>query len=199
MKDPGTWEAIKQHRLRMMSSLRCSQDVDVLVRELGIQSGYRPLGTPFKSCLASLTVFTNETLNVWTHALPALLTCIYSLWFALYGDRDDQEDQDHGARSSTFRWPCVFFLAATSLHLTVSALAHTFNSLSFCSYQICFLADYTAISITGLSIAVANDAYAFPPSVPLSQDVGLYRKLFLPIGKSRMQVTGFHDVTLIGE
>lgn len=165
------WRNVNGYREKLSASLKKRQEVHVLVREYCISSGYRPLGTPFMSCLASPTVLTNETFNIWTHAVPAVLTSLYTIWLIQYSP------EFKNVTTSTASWPCLFFLFATTLHLSVSTLAHTFNSLSFASYQIWFFCDYMAISITGLGIAITNDAYAFP----VTESAGFHRDIFLPV------------------
>ncbi|CAM1301615.1 PAQR6 (predicted) [Pycnogonum litorale] len=151
----GLWNRIDDERHKIRQNLKNRNQVHLLIRERGILTGYRPLGTTLKSCAASCLVSTNETLNVWTHGIPALLTLICIVYLPYLNDTVDW--------TSPISWPCLYFLLTTFTHLFVSALAHTFNSCSFESYQCWFFCDYTAVSFTGLGIAVANDAYAFRP------------------------------------
>uniref|UniRef100_A0A493TWE1 Uncharacterized protein n=3 Tax=Anatinae TaxID=2068716 RepID=A0A493TWE1_ANAPP len=41
------------------------------VREQGILCGYRPPRSSAADCLLSVFQMTNETLNIWTHFVPA--------------------------------------------------------------------------------------------------------------------------------
>lgn len=115
-------------------------------REPGIISGYVPHGSPWL-CVRSLFLPTNETVNFWTHFLPAL----YFVW-RLAG----QEAAD------PFHWPFVCYLLTCCLYPLVSSAAHAFSPVSDKAAHVGFLVDYAAVSLFGYGVGVLYRAYSFP-------------------------------------
>ncbi|NXA91698.1 MPRGB protein, partial [Melanocharis versteri] len=119
-------------------------------REPGILSGYRPPRSSAGECLLSLFRMNNETLNIWTHLLPAgyllalLLARLRGSW------------ADAGAR------PFLAFLGTCALYPLASSAAHTFGALGGRGRHRGYCCDYAALSLYGLGSALAYSAYVFP-------------------------------------
>lgn len=120
-------------------------------KELFIFSGYRnPRSSP-KQCLMSIFGANNETLNFWTHFLPAMY-----YWYLLYSFWDELRfGSDH------FSWPMLVYLLCVCLFPITSAVAHIFNTMSDSARHVCFFFDYSSLSIYSLGTAIAYKAYVF--------------------------------------
>ena len=120
-------------------------------REPGIINGYRSPNMTFKDACRSLFSLHNETSNIWTH----LLACFFFIYYLSNSQLDYGQVEYH---------PYLCLLITCILFTLASALAHLFNSMSTYAHHICYMLDYMAISIYTFGAAIANRAYAFPPS-----------------------------------
>ncbi|KAK2162671.1 hypothetical protein LSH36_94g05025 [Paralvinella palmiformis] len=136
-------------------------------KEMFILQGYRNPNSTFRECMLSMCHPTNETMNFWTHILPA----IYFIWSTFVIFRDNL-DLTHDA----FALPFFVYSLSTCLYPAASALAHVLNTMSPHARHICFFVDYAALSFYSLGSAVAYKAYSFP----LSQENAPFRKLYVP-------------------
>ncbi|NWZ43289.1 MPRGB protein, partial [Brachypodius atriceps] len=119
-------------------------------REPGILSGYRPPRSSVSECLLSIFQMNNETLNIWTHLVPAG----YFLWLFLAHLRDLGAEPGAG--------PLVLYLGTCALYPLASGTAHTLGALGGAGRHRAYCCDYTALSAYGLGSALAYSAYSFP-------------------------------------
>ncbi|NXB00867.1 MPRGB protein, partial [Cnemophilus loriae] len=119
-------------------------------REPGILSGYRPPRSSASECLLSLFQMNNETLNIWTHLVPAG----YFLWLLAARLRGLWDDA--GAR------PFLAYLGTCCLYPLASSAAHTFGAAGGRGRHRAYCCDYAALSLYGLGSALAYSAYVFP-------------------------------------
>ncbi|UYV60591.1 PAQR5 [Cordylochernes scorpioides] len=121
-------------------------------REVAILQGYRPPKCSAQQCMRSIFQLTNETLNVWSHLLPALF-----FWWRLGVLADDLAIPE-----DPYTWPFAAYLVSVCLYLLASAMAHTFFSISDLSRHVCFFFDYAALSLYGFGVALMYRAYVIP-------------------------------------
>ncbi|ELT95675.1 hypothetical protein CAPTEDRAFT_222674 [Capitella teleta] len=120
-------------------------------REKYILTGYRrPNEGQWLSCIGSAFQWHNETINIWTHLLPAF----YFIYFALMALRCE-----HVPNNSLFAF-YGYLLAVCSLFL-VSSAAHLCTHCHFLK-DIFFMMDYSAISFYGVGASIAVFAYSRP-------------------------------------
>ncbi|NXC56956.1 MPRGB protein, partial [Aleadryas rufinucha] len=119
-------------------------------REPGILSGYRPPGLSARACLRSAFQLSNETLNIWTHLVPAG----YFLGMLLRRLREGWEDP--GIR------PFLLFLGTCCLYPLASSAAHALGAMAGHGRHRGYCCDYAALGLYGLGSALAYSAYAFP-------------------------------------
>ncbi|KAJ7420265.1 membrane progestin receptor gamma [Willisornis vidua] len=118
-------------------------------QEQGILFGYRPPRSSATDCLLSVFQMTNETLNIWTHFLPAW----YFAW-TLLGRLQGWDDPQ--------AWPLLAYLLTCCIYPLASSCAHTFSTMSSRARHICYFFDYAALSMYSLGSALAYSAYVFP-------------------------------------
>ncbi|RLV92599.1 hypothetical protein DV515_00013702 [Chloebia gouldiae] len=118
-------------------------------REPGILSGYRPPRSSARECLRSLFGMNNETLNIWTHLVPAG----YLLWLLVARLRDP------GAAAAG---PYLAYLGTCALYPLASSAAHALGALGGRGRHRAFCCDYAALSLYSLGSALAYSAYVFP-------------------------------------
>nr|XP_031361593.1 membrane progestin receptor gamma [Lonchura striata domestica] len=116
-------------------------------REPGILSGYRRPRSSVRECLRSVLGINNETLNVWTHLLPAA----YLLW--LLAAR---------LREPAGLAPFLAYLGTCALYPLASSAAHALGAMGGRGRHRAFCCDYAALGLYGLGSALAYSAYAFP-------------------------------------
>ena len=123
-------------------------------RELFIHSGYRSPRSSPRQCITSVFEATNETLNFWTHFLPAL----YFWWrtIVLWPDLMSQGE---------FAYPMMTYMVCICIFPIMSAIAHIFNTMSDRARHICFFMDYVGLGLYVLGSAIAYRAYVFPPAL----------------------------------
>jgi predicted membrane channel-forming protein YqfA (hemolysin III family) len=140
----------------MVASSACNgllpwHEVPEDTREKYILTGYRrPNKGEWLPCLASAFSWHNETINIWTHLLPAF----YFIYFALVAVQCE-----HTPQNSLFAF-YGYLLAVCSLFL-VSSAAHLCTHCHFLK-DIFFMMDYSAISFYGVGASIAVFAYSRP-------------------------------------
>ncbi|XP_050568958.1 membrane progestin receptor gamma isoform X3 [Cygnus atratus] len=95
---------------------------------------------------------TNETLNIWTHFVPAW----YFVWTLVGRLRGPGGPEDPHA------WPLLAYLLTCCIYPLASSCAHTFSPMSTRARHICYFFDYAALSMYSLGSALAYSAYVFP-------------------------------------
>uniref|UniRef100_A0A8D0E8X3 Progestin and adipoQ receptor family member 5 n=1 Tax=Salvator merianae TaxID=96440 RepID=A0A8D0E8X3_SALMN len=132
--------------------LLSTDQVPKVFREQGILFGYRHPSSSATDCIFSLFQMTNETINIWTHFLPAW----YFLWklLAFSCALDAQKD--------TYTWPFLAYLFTCCVYPLTSSFAHTFSTMSGRARHICYFFDYGALALYSLGSAVAYSTYVFP-------------------------------------
>jgi len=145
-----------------------AEEVPQHVREPFIYTGYRGrCGTALRCLRTTLFVRSNETLNVWTHIIPA----IYFTWTAVSWWSSEMS-------LSASSWLALsIYLCTVCVVPVTSAIAHMFSCASDEAWHICFFADYAALSIYAVGASVAYRFFAFPP-VLLG---GWYAGIYIPV------------------
>ncbi len=126
-------------------------------QELGIQSGYRrPYCSPI-DCLLSAFYPTNETINFWSHFLPAIYFMIkLKNWWL-----------DAEFRADPYNWPFLCYMCTVCAWPLISCFAHLFCVLSEDARHIWFFVDYLGLSWYSFGVAVVYHAYCFDRSANL--------------------------------
>ncbi|XP_061451371.1 membrane progestin receptor gamma isoform X2 [Rhineura floridana] len=129
-----------------------TNQVPKVFREQGILFGYRHPRSSATDCIFSLFQMTNETVNIWSHFLPAW----YFLWklLALFYALDIWND--------SYAWPFLAYMVMCCIYPLTSSFAHTFSTMSTRARHICYFFDYGALTLYSLGSAVAYSAYIFP-------------------------------------
>ena len=112
-------------------------EMPLFFREPFIMSAYRKCNSSALYCLKSLFQATNETINVWSHALALV---VFILRFAAVFTK-------HNPWEDSYVYPLFCFALGICIMLAMSVGAHLFNCLSIRARHICFFLDYAAISI----------------------------------------------------
>ncbi|NWU70301.1 MPRGB protein, partial [Pterocles burchelli] len=121
-------------------------------REQGILFGYRPPSSSAAACVLSAFQMTNETLNIWTHFVPAW----YFVWTLVGRLRGP------GGWEDPHSWPLLAYLLSCCVYPLASSCAHTFSTMSARARHLCYFCDYAALSMYSLGSALAYSAYIFP-------------------------------------
>ena len=111
------------------------------MRELFIHSGYRPLGLSCRQSFKTIFTLHNETMNVWTHLLPA----IYCIAMMI-----NEFTREEGFDSR--RLPIVGLIFACICVFVASSVAHAFCCMSVYHKTVLFMFDYCAIVQCGIWI-----------------------------------------------
>jgi len=115
------------------------EDMPWQFRERYIQFGYRKVGMSVYDCIKTPVHFEcNETLNIWTHFVPFLLTSVL-FW--------DMCTRQLPILTDSFYWPLALNLFGIMGFCLMSTCAHTFNPQSIGTLHTCFYMDYAFISI----------------------------------------------------
>ena len=104
-----------------------------------LRSHYRPVSYSSSSCLYSWTYLHNETLNIYTHLIPALLSVVGQMWM--------QRMISDSFPEATIGERAVFALnlAAATATLTMSTFYHTLMNHSFHVSSLWLRIDYVGI------------------------------------------------------
>ena len=119
-------------------------DVPLLYREPHIHTGYRVTNNKYTYYLASLFQIHNETFNVWSHLLAAVL---FGYIIISYGQQLDFINDER-------TWPLVGFAIGTVCYALSSSFAHLFQSQSELAHYTCFQIDYIGISMNALGNSI---------------------------------------------
>ena len=146
-----------------------AEEVPHHIREPFIYTGYRGrCGTALRCVRTTLFVRSNETLNVWTHVIPA----VYFVWTAISWWFFPV------ASVSTSSWLALsIYLSTVCVVPVTSATAHMFSCASDEAWHVCFFADYAALSVYAIGASVAYRFFAFPPALC----GGWYAMLYVPV------------------
>lgn len=146
------------------SKLYMSDQVPEHFQESFILSGYRSPCSTASQCVFSVFQLTNETLNIWTHLIPA----VYFGWnLIVFWQNIDTADLP-------YMMPLMVYMTTMCTFPFASMLAHIFNTMSDKARHVCFFVDYWALSLFGLGSAIAFRAYSFTESALRWPYVRLY-------------------------
>lgn len=136
-------------------------------KELFILSGYRNPRSSLLQCVLSVFRATNETINFWSHFLPAIFFSYKT--YQYYVELDFTHD--------AYTFPLLAYLLTLCLFPFTSAVAHVFNTMSDKARHVCFFLDYWALSQFSVGAAIAYNTYVFPESLL----EGKFHSMFLQI------------------
>lgn len=116
-----------------------NKEVPLWYSEPFIYTGYRPINYSVNFCLRSLAYLHNETVNIFSHLIPACIAVILIGIIPWYFDR-------HFPNAS-WKDRLVFqiYLTTSAICFTISALYHTLLSHSERYFGLWVRYDYTAI------------------------------------------------------
>ncbi|KAJ8273441.1 hypothetical protein GJAV_G00101650 [Gymnothorax javanicus] len=130
--------------------MRRDSEVPPFFRVRHIHGGYRSLHRPWRYYMLSLFHRHNETVNVWTHLLGALLVL---LRFGQLAETVDFAGDPHA-------WPLLVLLLSSLTYMSFSAAAHLLAAKSeFCHFAFFFL-DYVGVGQYQYGSAAAHFYYA---------------------------------------
>ena len=121
-------------------------------REPFIISSYRQCNSSVSDCFKSLFQATNETINIWSHALALVM---FVLRFAAVFKKHNPWEDSH-------IYPLLCFAFGICTMLAMSVGAHLFNCLSIKARHICFFLDYSAISVYAFTAGQVFYFYSRP-------------------------------------
>ncbi|XP_038673476.1 membrane progestin receptor beta [Scyliorhinus canicula] len=137
---------------RVPSTVRAT-DVPKLFREPYIQSGYRLVEQDWRYYLLSLFQQHNESLNVWTHLLAALVLLVRFRAFL----------ETTSPIPTIYGLPLYFFVIACLTYLSCSVLAHLFQSKSELAHYSFYFLDYVGVGAYQYGSALAHYYYCTQP------------------------------------
>ncbi|KAM6910394.1 membrane progestin receptor alpha-B [Xenentodon cancila] len=140
-------------------------DVPRVFQERHILTGYRQTDQSWRYYFLTLFQRHNETVNVWTHLLAALIILVK--WQEISETVDFLRDP-HAQ-------PLFIVLLAAFTYLSFSALAHLFSAKSELSYYTFYFLDYVGVSVYQYGSALAHYYYAIEKELHTS-----VRGFFLP-------------------
>ncbi len=118
------------------------------MRETYILNGYRPPSAGLYYGIKSMFTLHNETLNVWTHAMPLVYFLYYMIWDTQIWDKLD-------TLGGTHRYTFYAYFAGLFILFTTSSMAHLLNCAWSLKWRnVCFVLDYAAITVFGVSAAI---------------------------------------------
>ncbi|XP_023659760.2 progestin and adipoQ receptor family member VII, a [Paramormyrops kingsleyae] len=137
------------------ATLRDSE-VPHFFRERHVLTGYRPLHQDWRYYLLSLFRRHNETVNVWTHLLGALLVLV---WFRELAEVVDFAGDAHS-------WPLLILLLSSFCYMSFSAVAHLLAPRSELTHYALFFLDYVGVALYQYGSAAVHFHYAVPDDWP---------------------------------
>lgn len=133
----------------MPGTLRDSE-VPCFFRERHIHSGYRPLNQGWHYYFMSLFQWHNETVNVWTHLLGALVILVH---FFQLAEMVDFAKDPHA-------WPLFILLLSSLFYTLCSTVAHLLAGKSELCHYMFFYLDYVGVAQYQYGSAVVHFYYA---------------------------------------
>ncbi|KAF2265418.1 HlyIII-domain-containing protein [Lojkania enalia] len=115
-----------------------------------IQTCYRPVSNSYNSCIHSLTYLHNETMNIYTHLLPAIILALALPTLQLNISRI------YHHAPWTDRFMLTLTPMATLATLSLSTTYHTLMNHSPFISASCLLADYTGILVLILTSFISG-------------------------------------------
>lgn len=157
------FEALVRRLLRACQTLRLPADgpqssVDPIFWNPFVSHGYRHVSTVWE-CIQSCLTWSNETLNIWSHLIPALFF-LYSAVSAIHESRS--KDADGTLFGDDAYFPLIMVQLSCSLMTFCSAMTHMFHSMSAWHHQALFIMDYFGIGVYSVASALAHYAYTRP-------------------------------------
>lgn len=131
---------MRLRNLLFMQRTVTQQEVQLLYREPGILTGYRPSGKSWLYYIGSIFQLHNETVNIWTHIIACALLTLKLREILV------TREFAHDCESVPLVGFCICVLASTFL----SVIAHTFLSKSPLCHYVCLQMDYAGVGIYGL-------------------------------------------------
>ena len=123
-----------------------SRELPREVQEKFIYSGYRHIESGFIATVISLWRSHNETINIWSHIL--------ALFYFFYYFMDPNLLAIVEMIPSEHRLPLYIYFLGVCLLFLASSGAHLLNSISMTWRNVCFMIDYSAISVYGSFAAI---------------------------------------------
>ena len=123
-----------------------SMEVPHEVQERFIHSGYRHVDSGVVATVTSLWRSHNETINIWSHVLALLYFVVYFY--------DDKLQAVVSLVPAAHRLPLYVYFLGVCLLFLASSGAHLLNSISMTWRNVCFMIDYSAISVYGSFAAI---------------------------------------------
>ncbi|GAM18221.1 hypothetical protein SAMD00019534_013960 [Acytostelium subglobosum LB1] len=131
-----------------------------------ILSGFREFTTrSFKQCTKSVFMLHNDTGNIWTHLIPAILYLVVfvkDLLAAMHLIPDRHQDRQH---TPMYLMNLLFFLATCFLCFLASSIYHTYRSHSITVYKRTLMLDVSFIGLlilTSVNLIIYSELYCFP-------------------------------------
>ncbi|TRY95976.1 hypothetical protein DNTS_026801 [Danionella cerebrum] len=123
-------------------------------RERYIHAGYRALNQSWKYYALSLLQRHNETVNVWTHLIGAVVVLVITTGLS---ETVDFKNDPHS-------WPLLILLLSSMAYLGFSAIAHLLASKSVFWHYTFYYLDYIGVALYQYGSAVAHFYYAIEES-----------------------------------
>ncbi|XP_033738199.1 membrane progestin receptor beta-like [Pecten maximus] len=135
----------------MASGMRVQQtvsakDTQLLFREPGVLTGFRPQDKSWTHYLCSICQVHNESVNIWSHLLGFCMI-LYTMYRYLAVD----------SSSHNSHWFVIFaFGLCCLIYTATSSFAHIFHSKSALMHYTCFQIDYLGIGYFSLGFAIVT-------------------------------------------
>lgn len=153
----------------------CMHKVPDVYHEPFVIRGYRKIGRPWLYYVKSIFQLHNESVNVWSHLLAALLI------FKKIRDYSYHLD----FVNDPYTWPLLNGMIAIILMFILSAFAHCFQSKSEIAHYVVFMFDYMGVSFYSLYSAFMFLEYTSDNELYNATTLILYYiSLFLSCGVS---------------
>ncbi|XP_005993988.1 membrane progestin receptor alpha-B [Latimeria chalumnae] len=124
-------------------------EIPSVFRDPYIHTGYRQLGHSWRCCFQTLFQRHNETINIWTHLIGAL---VILMKLKKFSETVDFVKDPHA-------WPFFIIIAASFTYLTCSTLAHLLQVKSELFHYAFFFLDYVGVAVYQYGSALAHYYY----------------------------------------